>query len=161
MIKFVGEVHGAEVLNRAFNRVEEHISDLRPVWPAVAAEFYAIEEEQFESEGAHGASGKWKPLSPAYKKWKELNHPGESILKLFHPLYESLTRHDAPDSIYRLDPQEMTLGSKTPYASVHQRTRPPISLTEADKRRLQKAIQQGLVPFIRRQGFQLLDERAA
>lgn len=167
MIHFVGEIQGVEVLNRAFNRIEEHISDFRNIWPRVAQEFYAIEEEQFASEGAHGASGKWAPLSPAYKRWKEIHFPGEPILKLEHFLYPSLTRADAPDSIFRMDAQEMTLGSRTPYATAHQRgtgrmpARPPISLTEADKRRIQKSIQRGLVEFTRRAGFQVDQEKAA
>jgi len=166
MIRFTGEVDGIPVLDRAFNRVEEHISDFRSIWPNVAKEFYAIEEAQFQSEGARGASGKWAALSPAYKRWKEIHYPGEPILKLAHPLYESLTSPDAPDSIFRMEATEMTLGSRTPYATAHQKgagrmpARPPISLTESDKRRIQKSIQAGLVAFTRRAGFQV-EEKAA
>lgn len=162
MIQFSASVDGVEVLNRAFNRIEERIGDLRPIWPAVAAEFYRIEEEQFASEGAHGASGRWPKLSPAYLKWKEVHYPGQPLLKLTNALYESLTTPDAADSVYQLSEDEMVVGSRAPYATVHQRRgRPPIALTEDDKRRLQKAIQQGLVPYARREGFQVLDERAA
>lgn len=161
MLRFTGEIDGLPAFDRAFNRVEEYIKDFRSIWPNVAKEFYAIEEDQFSSEGAHGASGKWAPLSPAYKKWKTEHFPGQTILKLTNALHESLTRPDAGDSIYRLDADEMTLGSRTPYATAHQRgggslpARPPISLTDEDKRRIQKAIQVPLVQFIRRQGFQL------
>lgn len=166
MLRFSAEVLGVEVLNRSFNRIDEYISDFRGIWPAVAAEFYAIEEGQFASEGAKGASGKWAPLSPAYKAWKVKNFPGEPILKLYHPLYESLTSPDAGDSVYRLEEQEMVLGSRTPYATAHQRgtaimpARPPISLIEADKRRLQKAIQSQLVQFTRRMGFDVQEKAA-
>lgn len=155
------EIEGVEVFSRAFNRLEAGIDDFRSIWPNVAKEFYAIEHEQFESEGSHGASGKWAPLSPAYKKWKEKHFPGQPILKLTNSLYESLTSPDAPASIFRMDREEMTLGSKEPYAVVHQRTRPPISLNQDDKRRLQKAIQAGLVAFTRRAGFQVEERRAA
>lgn len=168
MIRFSAEVLGVEVLNRGFNRIDQFISDFRNIWPEVAREFYAIEEEQFESQGARGASGRWAPLSPAYKRWKEIHYPGEPILKLQHPLYESLTRPDGLDSIFRMDAREMTLGSRTPYATAHQRgtgfmpARPPISLTENNKRQIQKAIQRGLVEFTRRAGFQVIEgDRAA
>lgn len=156
------EIEGVEVFSRAFNRLESGIDDFRSIWPNVAKEFYAIEHEQFESEGSHGASGKWAPLSPAYKRWKETHFPGQPILKLTNSLYESLTSPDAGASIFRIDRDEMTLGSKEPYAVVHQRGgRPPISLNQDDKRRIQKAIQVGLVEFTRRAGFQVEERRAA
>lgn len=163
---FSAEIDGVEVFNRAFNRVEGGLSDLRFIWPSVAAEFYAIEREQFASEGAHGASGKWAPLSPAYKRWKELNFPGEPILRLYHPLVESLTTPDAAGSIFKPERDQLTIGSKVEYATAHQRgsgrmpARPPISLNENDKRRLQKAIQVPLVEFVRKQGFQVLEKAA-
>lgn len=166
MIRFRAELDGVEVMDRAFNRIDQIISDFRSIWPNVAKEFYAIEAGQFGSEGAKGASGKWSPLSPAYKKWKESHFPGEPLLRLAHPLVESLTSPDAPGSIFRLEADQMTLGSKVEYATAHQRgggnlpARPPISLTEEDKRKLQKSIQSGLVRFTRQAGFRV-DERLA
>lgn len=166
MLHFVGEIQGVEVLNRAFNRIEEHISDFRNIWPAVAQEFYAIEVQQFQSQGAHGASGRWAPLSPAYAKYKAVAFPGQPILRADNLLFESMTSPDALDSIFRMDAQELTIGTQREGATAHQRgsgrmpARPIISLTEADKRRVQKAIQRGLVEFTRRAGFQV-EERAA
>jgi phage gpG-like protein len=163
---FSFSLDGVEVFNRAFNRIDQLISDFRSIWPNVAREFYAIEADQFGSEGAKGASGKWAPLSPAYKKWKDTHFPGEPLLRLHRPLVESLTSPDALGSIYRLDADEMTLGSKVEYATAHQRgggnlpARPPISFTTEDKRKLQKSIQSGLVRFTRQAGFQV-DERLA
>lgn len=161
MIQFSASVDGAEVLNRAFNRVEEFISDFRSVWPAVAQEFYAIEREQFESEGSAGVSGKWAALSPAYRKWKEANYPGQPIMRLENSLFESLTDPEALDAIFRPGKDELVIGSKLPYARRQHRTRPLIAPSEQQKRRLQKAIQQGLVEFTRRAGFEVQEERAA
>lgn len=161
MITFVGEVQGVEVLNRGFNRIEGAISDFRSLWPAVAGEFYAIEREQFDSEGAAGASGKWAALSPAYKKWKEANYPGQPIMRLENPLFESLTDPEALDAIFRPGADELVIGTKLPYARRQHRTRPLISMTEQQKRRIQKAIQRGLVEFTRRAGFEVQEERAA
>lgn len=161
MIQFTGTVDGVTTLNRGFNRIEGFISDFRPIWPAVADEFYAIEREQFESEGAAGASGKWAALSPAYKRWKERNHPGQLIMRLENPLFESLTDPEALDAIFRPSADELVMGSKLPYARRQHTTRPLISMTEQQKRRIQKAIQRGLVEFTRRAGFEVLEERAA
>jgi hypothetical protein len=160
LIRFIGTVEGVEVLNRAFNRVEEKISDFRFIWPSVAQEFYSIQREQFESEGAHGLAGKWRPLTPAYKKWKEAHHPGMPILQATTLLYQSMTSPDAPDSIFRPEVNQLTLGTKREGARAHQRTRPIISMTESDKRRIQKAIQLPLVQFVRRQGFEVMENVA-
>lgn len=160
MIQFSASVEGVQVLNRAFNRVEGFISDFRSIWPDVAAEFYLIEGEQFDSEGAAGASGKWAPLSPAYKQWKEVHYPGQPIMRRENTLFESLTDFEASDAIYRPGRDELVIGSKVPYARRQHRTRPLISLSERQKRRLQKAIQRGLVEFTRRAGFEV-EEKAA
>ncbi len=166
MIRFSATVEGVEVLNRGFSRIEEFISDFRSVWPNVAKEFYAIEHEQFASQGAHGASGKWAALSPAYSKYKAIKFPGQPILRATNSLYESLTSPDALDSIFRMDAQQMTIGTQREGARAHQRgtrrmpARPPISFTEADKRRIQKSIQAGLVKFTRQAGFNV-EEKAA
>lgn len=159
-MRFIGTLEGVEVFDRAFIRLTQIISDFRSIWPNVATEFYAIEADQFGSEGEKGASGKWAPLSPAYKKWKDAHFPGEPLLQLTHTLVDSLTDPEALGAIYRLEADEMTVGSKVEYATAHQKTRPLISFTTEDKRRIQKSIQAGLVRFTRQAGFQV-DERLA
>ena len=166
MISFSASVDGVPEFERAFNRVEGALTDFRFVWPSLAAQFYEIEREQFASQGAHGASGSWAPLSPAYAKYKAIAFAGQPILRATTSLYESLTSSGGHDSVLRMDAQELTIGTQREGATAHQRgtpkmpARPPISLTEADKRRLQKAIQLPLVQFIRRQGLEVV-ERAA
>lgn len=158
--RFTASVDGVEVMDRAFNRVEERISDFRFIWPSFAAEFYSIMREQFASEGAHGASGKWKPLSPAYAKYKAVAYPNMPILQATTALYQSMTSPDANDSIFRPEVDQLTIGTQREGATAHQRTRPVISLTETDKRRLTKAIQLPLVQFVRKQGFNVLENAA-
>lgn len=159
------EILGEEIFNRAFNRLDS-LSDLRPVWPNVIREFYLIEAEQFQSEGAAGASGKWAALSNVYAKYKQVAHPDKPILRADDELFESLTNPEAAGAILRPDEQELTIGTSVPYAAFHQRgtrrmpARPPISLAESQKRRIQKAIQTGLVRFVREAGFNVV-ERAA
>lgn len=167
MIRFSASIDGTEVLNRAFNRVEEFISDFRPIWPSVAGEIYAINSEQFASEGAAGASGKWAALSPAYAKFKAIAFPGQPILQAEGHMVASLTDPEAPDAIYRPLRDELIIGSRDPKAIAHHRglghlpARPIFSFTEQHKRRIQKSIQRELVEFTRRAGFEVQEERAA
>lgn len=166
MIRFQAELLGVPVLDRAFNRVEEFISDFRSFWPGVSQTFYAIEKEQFESEGSKGASGKWTPLSKAYEKFKQVRFPGKPIMQAEGHLFESLTDPDAFDAVFIPEKTQLTIGTKDPKAKAHHRgrgrlpARPLISLTESQKRRMQKVIQKELVEFTRRAGFQV-EERAA
>lgn len=165
MFRLRAEIFGEEVFNRAFNRIDS-LSDLRPLWPEVIREFYLIESEQFASEGAAGASGRWAPLSDVYAKYKQVAHPDKPILRADDDLFESLTNPEAAGAILRPEQDGLTIGTSVPYATAHQRgtrkmpARPPISFSEVQKRRLQKSIQSGLVRFIREAGFQV-DERAA
>jgi phage gpG-like protein len=160
MLRFVADISGTEVIDRAFNRVDQEISDFRNFWPGVIATFYEIETEQFQSEGAKGASGKWSPLSPAYKVFKEREFPGKTILRRSDALYESMTGPDALDSILRPEKDELVIGSGLPYALIHQKFRPVISLTEDNKRSFIKSIQQRLIEFARSAGFET-EEKAA
>ena len=160
MLRFVAEVQGTVQLDRAFNRVDQEISDFRNFWPGVILAFYEIETAQFATEGAQGASGQWAALSPAYKIFKEREFPGKTILRRTDALYESMTGPDALDSILRPEKEELTIGSALPYALVHQKFRPVISLSEDNKRKMVKSIQQRLVEFARQTGFQV-DEKAA
>lgn len=166
MTRFRVEIDGIEVLNRAFNRVDQIISDFRPLWPNVADVVYTINQEQFDSEGGRGASGKWAALSPAYKKWKEIHYPGQPILRLTNALYESLTDPEANDAVFQPGKDELVIGTRVPYATAHHRggrspQRQIFSFSEPQKRRIQKAIQAGLVQFTRQAGFEVQEERAA
>jgi len=154
MINFSLDIDGIEVVDRSFNRLDK-IDDFRPVWPQVIEEFYSIEREQFSSEGAAGGF-KWAPLSPTYREFKEVRFPGKPILQREGELVDSLTDFEAADSILRPLKDELIIGTKHPAAIYHQRgtrrglpRRPPINLSKSQQRRLQKAIQAGLVQFVR------------
>lgn len=165
-MRFTGEIDGAEIFDRAFNRIDS-LSDLRPLWPPVIEEFYLIEQEQFDTEGAAGGQ-RWAALSDPYAARKAREFPGQPILQAEGTLMASLTDPEALDAILRPAQDELVIGTNVPYALVHQRgsskrnipRRPPISFSEAQKRRLQKALQAGLVQFIRDAGFNV-EERAA
>ena len=166
MFRIIAEVDGVQNLNRAFNRTEGFIADMRNFAPAIAAEFYRAEDEQFKTEGAAGASGKWAPLSKAYERFKEQAYPGETILRATGHMNESLIDPEALDAVFIANKEEVIMGTKDPKALAHHRgggrlpKRPVISLSETQKRRMQKAIQRELVEFTRSVGFQV-DEKAA
>jgi hypothetical protein len=71
-----------------------------------------------------------------------------------------MTGPDALDSILRPEKDELTIGSALPYALAQHKRRPIISLSEDNKRKIVKSIQQRLVEFTRSTGFQV-DEKAA
>lgn len=166
MIRFGLDIAGVEVLDRAFNRLDHFISDFRGLWPEVIKEFYGIERKQFDTQGSSGATGRYPALSPAYAKYKAIKFPGQPILQAHGDLMKSLTDPDAADAILKPEKDQLTIGSKHPAAIHHQRgtsrmpPRPPIALTEGNKRTIQKSIQKGLVRFAREAGF-IVDEKAA
>ena len=63
-------VDGKAEFDRKFSRLDADFKDLTPIWDDVRDAFWEIEQDQFQSGGAKGASGVWKPLSPAYEKQK-------------------------------------------------------------------------------------------
>ena len=79
---------------------------------------------------------------------------------------ESLTDPEALDAIYLPEKDGLTIGTRVPYARAHQRgnkrlpARPIVAPSEEQKRRLQKAIQKGLVAFTRRAGFEVQEKAA-
>lgn len=158
MVRFVFELDGVPEFDRGFSRVEREIDDHRFLWPAVSQEVYQIETEQFQSEGAAGGN-KWAALSVAYKKFKEMAFPNQPILRATTSLFESVTSPNAPGAIFRPEQGMLTIGTSHEAAVYHQRgtgkmpARKVYSFSEQQKRRIQKAIQVGLVQFARRQGF--------
>lgn len=163
-MRFTGSIDGVETFDRAFNRIDS-LSDFRSLWPPVIEEFYRIETEQFESEGAAGGQ-RWAPLSDPYAARKAQVFPGQPILQAEGDLRASLTDPEAADAIFLPREDELILGTRNPTAIFHQRgtsrmpRRPPINFSEAQKRRIQKALQAGLVQFIRDAGFNV-EGRAA
>lgn len=154
-MRFTFEVEGKAQFDRAFNRVGAHIDDLREVWDEVQPAFYKIESEQFKSEGSRGGGGRWKALSPAYKKRKAILYPGKPILQASGRMYEALTS-ETGDSVTVKTKTEFGVGTTLPYARYHQKggaklpKRAPVDFSESQKRDLTKATQKGLLEILRR-----------
>lgn len=151
-MRFTFEVAGVKEFDRSFNRVEGHIKDLRPVWDEIVPVFFEIEKRQFGTEGGAGRTGKWKPLTANYARWKAVQFPGAPILQRTGRLMRSLTGKTS-DTVIEKKEQEFAIGSRVPYGKYHQtgtRARPPISFSDQDRRDLQKGIQKGLLTVIRK-----------
>lgn len=139
-------IEGEAQLNRWLDRFVDEVTDLTPTWDLVAKEFYAIEEEQFNSEG----QGKWPALSPGYARWKSAHYPGRPLLVREGKLKTAATGGSGAVAIK--DKRELQLGFKgVPYWRYHQRgsghlpQRKVVDLRESDKMRLMKTFHKGII----------------
>jgi len=152
-MKFSAEIEGVSETLAAFRGVEAGLVDLRQLgtWKAVASEFRKIEKQQFEGEGR---GNKWQPLKPSYARIKAKKYPGKKILEARGDLKQSLTTESHPDHVFEEKAQEMSIGTKDPKARYHQSgtknmaARPPIDITDADRKQLFQPIQDKLVQLV-------------
>ena len=153
-MRFSFEIGSKVQFDRAFNRLGDHLEDLRPVWDEAEQAFYKIEREQFASEGAKGRSGKWAPLSRAYAVSKAAQYGSQPILRASGKLERSLTGNTG-DSVLIKEKDEFSIGTKLFYATYHMEgtdnmpMREPISFSDAQRTDMQKAIQLSLIKIVR------------
>lgn len=158
MINFSAEVQGVTVFERAFNRVTEHIEDFTEDWPAVLDWFHDVESELFITTGRSGGQP-WAPLSPRYEEQKAKTHPFSPPMRRSDAMYLALTRPGVAHSVYRPEPQGVTMGVDLPYPAYHMTpaknrpARPVIQIGPAQRLSLQKVIQRRLLNYVRAQGF--------
>lgn len=153
------EVDGKPEFDRVFKRVDANFSDLMPVWEEVKLEFWEIEKEQFQSGGAAGASGKWKPLAKATEAAKIAKYGTFALIAgpmiATEALYKSLTR-ETGDSVVEIDKDGIAIGTSLPYAKHHQRgagrlpQRKLIDFSEPQKTGMMKRIQKKMIELMRK-----------
>jgi phage gpG-like protein len=147
-------------MDRAIARFADGVSDFRPIWPVISDDFYALEKDQFKSEGAEGGE-QWQELSEAYAGWKEVHYPGKPILQRSGDLYNSLTSANDPNAVMIAERRALTLGSKVPYAIYHQSPaprkrlprRPEIMITDKFRSDAMRNVQAMLVQMATNYGF--------
>jgi len=154
MLKLKIEVIGSTAWNGAFIGVSDQIEDMTGVWRTVQDSMFTIFNEQFSSEGGKGASGKWKPLNPAYAAIKSAIYGDQQILVASGRMKASLTGRTA-DTVADFQPQEATFGTNVPYARKHQTgegvpVRRIVDLSADQSRFLHKEIHKELVAEMRR-----------
>ncbi len=160
-LRLLFEVEGERELDRTFHNVGESLDrPARRLAPIVERWFYETEGEQFFSEGAKGARGRWPSLSKAYEERKLRENPfALNILQRRGDLKLSLTRPGVKYAAREVSDEEVSLGTTHPAARPHQRgggrlkVRKPIDPSETQKRRLVKEIQREALVPIRRTGL--------
>jgi phage gpG-like protein len=153
MITFT--VDGIQEMITRLGYVERGVVDLRQLgtWDWVQTEFYKIEKEQFDSEGSSGASGKWAALTPKYATWKQKKYGSLPILQLTGKLYKEMTTEAG---VVEKKAQEMTLGTRLPYAGYHQggkKPRPPLSMTPEQEDMLAEPVRKKMKQLIQNAGL--------
>jgi hypothetical protein len=160
--RIVIEVDGKPQFDRIFSRFDDNLKDLTPIGDDMRDAFWEIEQEQFQSEGAKGGSGRWQPLSPAYEQQKIARYGTfaiiAGILIATEEMYLSLTR-DTPNTVYQKSADGIVIGTSLARAKWHQQgtakmpKREPISFSSDQQRFFMKRVQKALVREIRRGGI--------
>lgn len=152
-LQFQLVIDGEVQFDRTFSRFTENLTDLRHLWPGVIIELRQAEREQFSGEGV-GPTGRWKPLSKAYGKWKAKHYPGKQINQRSGRLIDALTGNTS-DTLIDPQPDSLTYGVRIPYAIHVHRKRKVFDLNEQQKTRLMKTIQRRLLQAGKNAGFAL------
>ena len=79
----VSLINAEPIIDRRLGTVAAGLDDWSDVWPQVAGWFYAMEEEQFKSEGR----GAWSPLAPSTQR-----HRARHGFPVSHPILEETGR---------------------------------------------------------------------
>lgn len=150
------EVLGLPEFNLALGKLATRLADFKPVFAAIAPEFYAAEARQFESEG----QGSWPALAESTVKQKAAaGYGSKPILQRTGKLYESLTVQGAPFNVTDIGETEATFGTNVPYAILHQLgggklpRRREIDPTDADKQKFVSVAQTRMRELLHETGF--------
>lgn len=148
MLTIRGHLEGAMVVERQLKALEDRVSDMTPVWPAVLTVFREIQKAAFATEG--GSTGTpWPELSPRTQREREAQgfsgaHP---ILHRTGTLERSLTMDGGASFVVQM-PKYFAVAVDLDYFVFHQSTKPrakiprraPINLTQDDKTALIRPI---------------------
>lgn len=120
LVKIRFEIMNEVQFSRAFESAATQMKDLSPAFEIMAKDFYETMAHIFEAEGAYEEREAWQDLSPAYAIWKKRHYPGRKILELTGRMKRSLTVPGTEDGVLNITPEEMTIGTRLPYAVFHQ-----------------------------------------
>lgn len=149
---------GETVFSRDLLRFGDNANDLTDQMREVAVILRQASERQFQTEGAYTGE-KWPELAVSTQA-DRVRHgypPKHPILVRTHRLMDSLTRAADPEHIEEPSADSLRFGTSVPYAVYHQSSRPrhkipfrpPVGLTEADKRLIVKTLQAGIMQGVR------------
>lgn len=119
-LSFAGE--GYESFQTEQRLLVEGLSDFTPFWRDYAApKFFDDVQRNFETEGSY--VGGWKPLNPAYARWKATHYPGKPILQRSERLRRSLEWSGGqvgPGGVARFSERSAEFGTSVPHGRRHQ-----------------------------------------
>jgi phage gpG-like protein len=113
------QIDGHKALRIEIDRMQDRLSDVEPVWQAIADHMVGVWGREFRLEGAWV---RWAPLSPRYRAWKANKYPGAKIMHLTGDLEDSLTKR--PFGIDEINSKVMVIGTMVAYAQYHHRGTP-------------------------------------
>lgn len=149
-MELVIEAFGEKILHRKLMRFADNLAVPIVALEAAGDHLRAAAAKQFGTEGGY-ASGGWAALADSTVAEKARKGQSPQILRATGALMDSLIDKFDPNHIERLSPNTLTFGSMIPYGGYHQTgtsrmpKRPPVALTEADKRLLVKEMQAALI----------------
>ena len=153
-LRFTYSVGGTVVFDRMLGLIAARATDMRPAWNDIQDVFTANRRADFDSEGAH-SGGRWKRLSPRYEERKRRVFGNKPILRRTDNLYASLISSRHPDHVFRPSSSSMAIGTRDRKAVFHQKgrpKRPPIRLTETEKRTWTSIMHEHIVKDTKRRG---------
>lgn len=152
------DTFGEKQFSRELLRVGQNAGDMTPAFDEIHTLFLDVEQRQFGSQG-RAFSGGWKPLAASTKARKARLSLDPRILHATLRLRDSLTSESHPDHVYRASADEMFVGTKVPYAGVHQnpKTSPlprrrPIEFNAPIRTQIVKILQRHLMTGTRNGG---------
>lgn len=151
----IGEV----IVQRDLLRFSANVTDFSPAMEAAGTILREATEAQFDTQGSY-ASGGWPELAAATLAYKARHGLDPRILRATENLFTSLTRKFDARHIEQVSATSLRFGTTLSYAVFHQSTRPrrkipyrpPVALTEGDKRRIVNEIQRHAVSGLVGQG---------
>lgn len=123
---------------RILFQLTERLSNWKEFWVRVfLPQYLETVQQNFITEGE--LVGGWPDLNPAYTAWKARHFPSRKILELTGRLRRSLmpgvgeTTGAGSDTVLRVGPRELVVGTRVPYARWHAETRPflpPVKISD-------------------------------
>jgi len=109
------------------NKIAGAIEDLSPIFGVFLEKYRSLIGRNFETEGQYFGEP-FKPLKPAYRRWKEKKYPGRKILQLERRMITA-ARGIGSNAYQKITPDSLEFGirggeSGLPYAKRQQKSRP-------------------------------------
>ncbi len=113
----------SETLTKGLANFQAALADNAPALAEIADDFRAMIADQFSTEGRAGGTP-WPPLAPPARRGTGV--PPVNTRRMRLPLVrtgalrDSLVDPDAPMHVEEVDAQSVSLGTRVPYAILHQ-----------------------------------------